>query len=146
MVAPPGCRAGRQIACQTRVLAPLPISGNIRNHNGGRSRPKVTVTDELNRIDQEVLSSFFAHASDGAQRNMLLRSSSEQMSVTWRASMIDIRSGAESLRARHVKELGDAGAKTVDRLITASQKLEATFAQIKSQIQATLAASKPGHP
>jgi PAS domain-containing protein len=81
-----------------------------------------------------------------AQRNMLLRSFSEQMSVTWRASMIDIRSGAESLRARHAKELGDAGAKTVDRLITASQKLEATFAQLKSQIAATLAASRPSHP
>ena len=77
-----------------------------------------------------------------AQRNLLLRSLSDQMSVSWRASMIDIRSGAESLRARYGRELSDTGARTIDRLIMASQKLEATFAQLKSQIQATLAPSR----
>ena len=77
-----------------------------------------------------------------AQRNMLLRSFSDQMSVSWRASMIDIRSGAESLRARYGRELGDTGARTIDRMVSASQKLEATFAQLKSQILATLQNSK----
>jgi hypothetical protein len=77
-----------------------------------------------------------------AQRNMLLRSFSDQMSVSWRASMIDIRSGAESLRARYGRELGDTGARTIERMIIASQKLEATFAQLKSQIQATLQNSR----
>jgi hypothetical protein len=60
------------------------------------------------------------------------------MSVSWRAAMIDLRSGAEGLRARHLHDLGDAGAKTIDRMIQATQKLEATFAQLKSQIQAAL--------
>ena len=77
-----------------------------------------------------------------AQRNLLLRSFSDQMSVSWRASMIDIRSTAESLRARYGRELGDTGARTIDRLIMASQKLEATFAQLKSQIAATLQNSR----
>lgn len=79
-----------------------------------------------------------------AQRNMLLRSFSEQMSVSWRAAIIDLRSGAESLRARHLQELGDAGAKTIDRMVQATQKLEATFAQLKSQIQAALQTHRPG--
>jgi PAS domain-containing protein len=80
-----------------------------------------------------------------AQRNMLLRSVSDQMSVSWRASMIDIRSGGESLRSRYGRELGDSGARTIDRLITASQKLESTFALLKSQIAATLQNARPPH-
>jgi len=73
-----------------------------------------------------------------AQRNLLLRSFSHQMSVSWRAAMLDIRSGAESMRAHYGRELGEVGARTIDRMVSASHKLETTFAQLKSQIAATL--------
>jgi PAS domain S-box-containing protein len=73
-----------------------------------------------------------------AEKNIVLRGFSEQMSVAWRAAMIDLRAGAEGLRARFAKELGDTGMRSVDRMVNATQKLETTFAQLKSQIQATL--------
>jgi hypothetical protein len=96
----------------------------------------VTVLEHLDasvrRLGQEI-----------AQRNVLLRSISEQMSATWQATMIDMRTGAEGLRARHVRELGEASARTLDRLIGASQQLEATFAHLKAQIAATLQRSRP---
>ena len=38
-----------------------------------------------------------------AEKNIVLRGFSEQMSVAWRAAMIDLRAGAEGLRARHSK-------------------------------------------
>jgi PAS domain S-box-containing protein len=77
-----------------------------------------------------------------AEKNIVLRGFSEQMSVAWRAAMIDLRAGAEGLRARHAKELGDTGMRTLDRMVRATQKLEATFAQLKSQIQATMAPNR----
>ena len=52
----------------------------------------------------------------------------------------------KNLRARHSKELGDTGMRTLDRMVRATQKLEATFAQLKSQIQATLAPSRRPPP
>jgi hypothetical protein len=52
--------------------------------------------------------------------------------------MIDLRAGSEGLRARHAKELGDAGLRTLDRMVRATQTLESTFAQLKSQISSTL--------
>jgi hypothetical protein len=73
-----------------------------------------------------------------AEKNIVLRGFSEQMSVAWRAAMIDLRAGSEGLRARFAKELGESGMRSVDRMVTATQKLETTFAQLKSQIQATL--------
>jgi PAS domain S-box-containing protein len=73
-----------------------------------------------------------------AEKNIVLRGFSEQMSVAWRAAMIDLRAGAEGLRARFARELGDSGMRSVDRMVNATQKLETTFAQLKSQIQATL--------
>lgn len=77
-----------------------------------------------------------------AEKNIVLRGFSEQMSVAWRAAMIDLRAGAEGLRARHTKELGDTGMRTLDRMVRATQKLETTFAQLKSQIQSTMAPSR----
>ncbi len=73
-----------------------------------------------------------------AEKNIVLRGFSEQMSVAWRAAMIDLRAGSESLRARHAKELGDAGSRTLDRMVRATQTLEDTFAKLKSQISSTL--------
>jgi PAS domain S-box-containing protein len=73
-----------------------------------------------------------------AEKNIVLRGFSEQMSVAWRAAMIDLRAGAEGLRARFARELGDSGMRSVDRMVSATQRLETTFAQLKSQIQATL--------
>ncbi len=73
-----------------------------------------------------------------AEKNIVLRGFSEQMSVAWRAAMIDLRAGSEGLRAHHAKELGDAGLRTLDRMVRATQTLESTFAQLKSQISATL--------
>ena len=73
-----------------------------------------------------------------AEKNIVLRGFSEQMSVAWRAAMIDLRAGSEGLRARFAKELGESGMRSVDRMVSATQKLETTFAQLKSQIQATL--------
>lgn len=75
---------------------------------------------------------------DIAEKNIVLRGFSEQMSVAWRAAMIDLRAGAEALRARHAKELGDAGLRTLDRMMRANETLEKTFAQLKSQISSTL--------
>lgn len=73
-----------------------------------------------------------------AEKNIVLRGFSEQMSVAWRAAMIDLRAGSEGLRARHAKELGDSGLRTLDRMVRATQTLETTFAQLKSQISATM--------
>lgn len=73
-----------------------------------------------------------------AEKNIVLRGFSEQMSVAWRAAMIDLRAGAEGLRARFGRELGESGTRSVDRMVSATQKLETTFAQLKSQISATL--------
>jgi PAS domain S-box-containing protein len=81
-----------------------------------------------------------------AEKNIVLRGFSEQMSVAWRAAMIDLRAGAEGLRARHSRELGDTGMRALDRMVRATQKLEATFAQLKSQIQATLAPARRPPP
>jgi hypothetical protein len=39
------------------------------------------------------------------------------------------------LRGRYGRELGDAGMKLTDRMIGATQKLEQTFAHLRSQIQ-----------
>ena len=49
--------------------------------------------------------------------------------------MIDLRGSAEALRARYTRELGEPGLKLTDRMIQATQKLEQTFAQLKSQVQ-----------
>jgi len=73
-----------------------------------------------------------------AEKNIVLRGLSDQMSVAWRAAMIDLRAGAEGLRARFSKELGESGLRSIERMVNATQKLETTFAQLKSQIQATL--------
>ena len=73
-----------------------------------------------------------------AEKNIILKGFSDQMSVVWRAAMVDLRTGAEGLRAKYSKELGETGAKTLDRMVQATQKLETTFAQLKSQIQSTL--------
>lgn len=73
-----------------------------------------------------------------AQKNIILRGVSDQMSVAWRAAMLDIRTGAETLRARHGRELGPAGGTIVERMLQATQKLEGTFAQLKSRIQAAM--------
>ena len=73
-----------------------------------------------------------------AEKNIVLRGFSEQMSVAWRPAMIVLRSGAEGLRARFGRELGESGMRSVDRMVSATQKLETTFAQLKSQISATL--------
>lgn len=73
-----------------------------------------------------------------AEKNIILRGFSDQMSVAWRAAMIDLRAGAEGLRARFAKELGESGLRSIDRMVNATQKLETTFAQLKSQIQVTL--------
>lgn len=78
-----------------------------------------------------------------AEKNMVLRGFSEQMSTAWRAAMIDLRGSAEGLRARYARELGDGGMKLTDRMVQATQKLEQTFAQIKSQI---LVATQSKHP
>lgn len=77
-----------------------------------------------------------------AEKNIVLCGFSEQMSVAWRAAMIDLRAGAEGLRARNAKELGDTGMRTLDRMVSATQKLESTFAKLKSQIQSTLQPSR----
>jgi PAS domain S-box-containing protein len=70
-----------------------------------------------------------------AEKNIVLRGFSEQMSTAWRAAIIDLRGSAEALRGRYARELGDAGGKLTDRMIQATQRLEQTFAQLKSQIQ-----------
>jgi PAS domain S-box-containing protein len=79
-----------------------------------------------------------------AEKNIVLRGFSDQMSTAWRSAMIDLRGSAEGLRSRYGRELGDAGMKLTDRMILATQKLEQTFAHLKSQIQsATQAKQSP---
>lgn len=70
-----------------------------------------------------------------AEKNIVLRGFSDQMSTAWRAAILDLRGSAEGLRSRYARELGDAGIKLTDRMISATQRLEQTFAQLKSQIQ-----------
>lgn len=81
--------------------------------------------------------------SEIAEKNIVLRGFSDQMSTAWRAAMIDLRGSAEALRARYSRELGDAGVKLTDRMVQATQKLEQTFAQLKSQIQASTQGRSP---
>lgn len=78
-----------------------------------------------------------------AEKNIVLRGFSEQMSVAWRAAMIDLRAGAEALRSRYAKDIGEAGLRTLDRMVRANETLEKTFAQLKSQISATLQPRRP---
>ena len=82
-------------------------------------------------------------AGEIAEKNIVLRGFSEQMSVAWRAAMIDLRGAAEGLRGRYARELGEAGLKLTDRMVQATQKLEQTFAQLKSQV---LVATQPRTP
>jgi hypothetical protein len=85
----------------------------------------------LEGLDAEV------HRLNGeiAEKNMVLRGVSDLMSTAWRAAMVDMRGSAEALRARYSRDLGEPGLKLTDRMIQATQKLEQTFAQLKSQIQ-----------
>lgn len=78
-----------------------------------------------------------------AEKNIVLRGFSDQMSTAWRAAMVDLRGSAEGLRARYSKELGEAGMKLTDRMVQATQKLEQTFAHLKSQIQVATQSKTP---
>jgi hypothetical protein len=78
-----------------------------------------------------------------AEKNIVLRGFSEQMSTAWRSAMIDLRGSAEALRGRYSRELGDAGLKLTDRMVQATQKLEQTFAHLKSQIQSATQSKGP---
>jgi hypothetical protein len=81
-----------------------------------------------------------------AEKNIVLRGFSDQMSTAWRAAMIDLRGAAEGLRSRYARELGDSGMKLTDRMVSATQKLEQTFAQLKSQIQVATQNRTPPKP
>jgi PAS domain S-box-containing protein len=70
-----------------------------------------------------------------AERNIVLRGFAEQMSTAWRTAIVDLRGAAETLRGRYARELGEAGLRLADRIVQATQQLEQTFAQLRSQIQ-----------
>ena len=69
-----------------------------------------------------------------AEKNIILRGIADQLSIGWRAAMIELRSGVESLITKHARDLGDSGMVAASRVVHGAQRIEATFAQLKAQL------------
>jgi PAS domain S-box-containing protein len=73
-----------------------------------------------------------------AERNVVLKGLAEHLSTTWRAALIELRAGVDTLMNKHAHALGDQGAITASRVAQSASRVENTFAELRAQIHATL--------
>jgi PAS domain S-box-containing protein len=74
-----------------------------------------------------------------AEKNLVLRGIADQLSVGWRAAVVELRAGVESLVTKHARELGDGGLAAAARVTHGTRRIEATFAQLKAQLHTAAA-------
>ena len=73
-----------------------------------------------------------------AEKNMVLKGIAEHLSTTWRAALIELRAGVDTLMNKHAHTLSDQGTITASRIAQGAQRIETTFAQLRAQIHAAL--------
>ncbi|HEV8636982.1 MAG TPA: PAS domain-containing protein [Chloroflexota bacterium] len=77
-----------------------------------------------------------------AEKNIILRGIADQLSVGWRAAVVELRAGVESLVTKHARDLGDGGMVAASRVMHGARRIEATFAQLKAQLHTATRASR----
>ena len=80
--------------------------------------------------------------SEIAEKNVVLRGISEHLSTTWRAALVEMRAGVDTLMNKHAHTLGDSGAIAASRVAQSAQRIETTFAQLRALIHATIHAGR----
>ena len=73
-----------------------------------------------------------------AEKNVVLKGIAEQLSTTWRAALVELRAGVDTLMNKHANALGDHGTIAASRVAQSASRVENTFAQLRAQIHATL--------
>ena len=77
-----------------------------------------------------------------AEKNVVLKGIAEHLSTSWRAALVEMRAGVDTLMNKHAHTLGDQGAIAASRVAQSAQRIETTFAQLRALIHATLHAGR----